>query len=320
MNLPEGLTDLAERPRSMWEGASSAQRYAAMDGGAVLVIGLLIGIFAFTGDDEEWEPAILYANLDYQEAAEITTRLAALGIEYNITDDVSTIVVPKEEVRDLRLMLAAEGFPKSGRMGYDIFEEAQLSMTDFLQQINHQRALQEELEMTLLELDGIRNARVHLVIPQPSLFTEEQNPVTASVTLTLISDTRLKPKQINAISHLVSASVEGLDTESVVILDSEGTMLSEEQDPLVSAANKQFRMQQSVERALEKKVQTLMDEVIGTNRSRVRVNVELDFSQQNRQEHMVTPGATQVVISEETNAAQRNRQSEITRLTERSAV
>ena len=301
MNLPEGLTDLADRPRGLWDQASQTQRYAGMAGVAVVVIGVVFGIMAMTGDDGEWEPAILYANLDYGETAEITNRLAALGFDYNLTEDASTIVVPKDQVRDLRLQLAGEGFPKSGRMGYKIFEEAQLTMTDFLQTVNHQRALQEELEITLLELDGVRNVRIHLVIPEPSLFTEEKNPVTASVTLTLVSNTRLKPKQIDAIGHLVSSSVEGLDMENVVIVDSEGNMLSEEQDPLVTAANKQFRLQQSVERSLEQKVQTLMDEVIGTNRSRIRINVELDFSQQNSQQQIVEPGAAQIVISEETN-------------------
>ena len=301
MNLPEGLTDVVERPRGLWDQASQTQRYAAMGGGAVLLIGLMFAIMSMGGGEDEWEPAILYANLDYQEAAEVTNRLAALGFDYNLTEDASTIVVPRDQVRDLRLQLAGEGFPKSGRMGYEIFEEAQLTMTDFLQRVNFQRALQEELETTLLNIEGVRNARIHLVIPEPSLFTEEQNPVTASVTLTLITRTRLKPRQIDAIGHLVSSSVEGLDLENVVIVDSEGNMLSEEQDPFVTAANKQFRMQQSVERALEQKVQTLMDEVIGTNRSRVRINVDLDFSQQSTQESIVSPGATQVVISEETN-------------------
>ena len=301
MNLPEGLSDLAERPRNIWAQAGQNQRYAILGGFVLVFLALFIGVMALGGNGEEWEPAILYANLDYQEAAEISNRLGAIGIDYKLTEDASTIVVPKDQVRDLRLQLAGEGFPKSGRMGYEIFEEAQLAMTDFLQKVNFQRALQEELEETLMDIEGVRNVRIHLVIPEPSLFTEEQNPVTASVTLALVSGTKLKPKKIDAIAHLVGASVEGLDVENVVIVDSEGNMLTEEKDPLVNLANKQFRMQQQVEYALEKKVQTLMDEVIGKDRSKVRVNVELDFSQQDRQEQVVTPGATQVIISEETN-------------------
>ena len=112
---------------------------------------------------------------------------------------------------------------------------------------------------------------------------------------------KLKPERIDAISYLVSASVEGLNTENVVITDAGGNLLSEEKDPLLKMANKQFEMQQQVENVLEKKVQTLMDQVIGTDRSRVRVNVRLDFDRTNIQKEIFEPGASQVVISEETN-------------------
>ena len=301
MNLPDGLTDIADRPRSWWESAPQTHRLGAIGGAVALLVVLIFGVTSMTEEEEDWDSAILYTNLDFFEAGEITTRLADLDVRYRLSSDGTAILVPKDEERDLRLKLAGEGYPKSGRIGYKIFEEAQLAMTDFLQRVNLKRALQEELEETILSIDNMRNVRVHLVTPEPSLFTEEQNPVTASVTLTMASGVKLKPKQINAIVHLVSASVEGLETESVVVLDSEGNMLSEEHDPLVSAANKQFRMQQSVERVLEKKVQSLMDEVIGRDRSRVRVNVELDFSQQESTVTEVNPGQNKIVVSEETN-------------------
>lgn len=304
MNLPDQLTGIADRPRGMWEGASTTQKIGVGGGAAALVIAILVAVFAMGGDGDDWDPAILYANLDYTEAAEVTTRLAALGIPHKLTDDASTIVVPDDEVRTLRLTLASEGYPKSGHIGYEIFDDTQLAMTDFLQRVNLRRALQGEMETTLMVIDGVKGARVHLVMPEPSLFTEEQNPVTCSVTLTLTSGFGLKDKQIAAISNLVSASVEGLDVERVVIVDSEGNMLSEEQDPLAKAANRQFQQQQQVERVLEKKVQTLLDEVIGKNRSKVRVNVALDFNQQETQESVVDPGASQVVLSEETNESQ----------------
>jgi len=304
MNLPEQLTSVTERPRSMWEEATTTQKAGVGGGAAALIIAIVVAVFAMGGGEDDWDPAILYANLDYTEAAEITTRLAALGIPHKLTDDASTIVVPDDQVRTLRLTLASEGYPKSGRMGYEIFDDSQLAMTDFLQTVNLRRALQGELEKTLMDIDGVKSARVHLVMPEPSLFTEEQNPVTASVALTLTSGFSLKPKQIIAITNLVSASVEGLDVEQVVIVDSEGNMLSEEQDPLAKAASRQFQQQQQVERVLEKKVQTLLDEVIGKNRSKVRINVALDFSQKNTQESVVDPVASQVVLSEETNESQ----------------
>jgi flagellar M-ring protein FliF len=305
MNLPDQITSVTDRPREWWAEAPQQQKIGAMGGAAVLVIAVVFGLMSLGGGDGDWDAQILYADLDYSEAAEISTRLNAVGIPFKLTDDASTIVVPDDKVREMRLMLAAEGFPRSGRMGYEIFDDSQLAMTDFLQDINKVRALQGELEETLSGIDGVNAARVHLVIPEESLFTEEQNPVTAAVNLTLGGRTALTPQQVDAIVNLVAASVEGLHNSQIVIVDQEGTMLTEEHDPLAQAANKQFRMQQKVENVLEKKVQSLMDEVIGSGRSKVRINVVLDFSQRHSDEVIFDPpSGSQIVISEETNERQ----------------
>lgn len=301
MNIPDQMTDMTERPRAWWAEAPVLQKGGAIGGGSVLIIGLIVAIFSMGGGDEDWNPAILYASLDYAEAAEVTTRLASLGIQHRLTEDATTIVVPDNEVRNLRLTLAAEGFPRTGHIGYEIFDDNQLAMTEFLQTVSLRRALQGELEKTLNTISGVRNSRVHLVIPEPSLFTEEQHPVTASVTLSLGSGAKLRDRQIEAMVNLISASVEGLDLANVVIVDSEGNMLSEERNPLAKAASRQFEQQQRVERALEEKVQGLLDGIIGKKRSKVRINVVLDFSQRVTRENVIDPGGSQVVLSEETN-------------------
>ena len=302
MNLPTQITDLIERLRTRWAEASPTQRYGAMGVGVSLLVAIIfVAVFSGGGEGDKWEGRILYANLEFEEAAEISNRLRIMEVPHRLTPDATTILVPEDQYMDLRIQLAGEGFPKSGRIGYEIFDDAQLAMTDFLQQVNYQRALQAELEETLVRIEGVRDARVHLVIPEPSLFTEKQNPVTASVQLTLEGNVKLKRERINAISYLISASVEGLDLDNVVIVDAGGNLLSEEKDPLVKMANKQFEMQQQVEKALERKVQTLMDQIIGTDRSRVRINASLKFDQENIQQEEFVPGASQVVISEETN-------------------
>ncbi len=300
MNLPTQVSDISERSQTWWNDAPPTQKYAALGGGVVGIILLVVAFTSFSGGEGKWDGRILYANLDFEEAAEISNRLRGLEVPHRLSGDATAILVPEDRHMDLRVQLAGEGYPKKGRIGYEIFDEAQLAMTDFLQKVNYQRALQGEIEETLTTIDGVRNARVHLVVPAPSLFTEEQNPVTASVTLTLDGGMKLKPKRIAAIGYLVSASVEGLDLENVVIIDSGGDLLSEGKDPLVKMANKQFELQQQVERVLERKVQTLMDQVIGKERSRVRINVVLDFNQTQTRETLYLPGASQVVISEET--------------------
>lgn len=301
MNLPTQVSDISGRSQEWWNDAPPVQKYGALGGGVVGLILIIFMLNSFAGGGEgEWEGRILYANLDFDEAAQISNRLRGMEVPHRLSPDATAIIVPEDRHMELRVMMAGEGFPKSGRIGYEIFDEAQLAMTDFLQKVNYQRALQSEIEETLTTIDGVRNARVHLVIPEPSLFTEEQNPVTASVTLTLEGNTRLRRERINAMIYLVSASVEGLEQEDVVIIDAGGNLLSEERDALVKMANKQFEMQQQVEKVLEEKVQTLMDQVIGKERSRVRINVDLDFDQKQSQRKLIEPGASQVVISEET--------------------
>jgi flagellar M-ring protein FliF len=302
MNLPTQISDITDRSRSWFEEAPPTQRNGVMGIGALLMALVIFAVSSGFGDGGgEWEGRILYANMEFEEVAEVSNRLRIMEVPHRLTSDATAILVPADQYMDLRIQMAGEGFPKSGRIGYEIFDEAQLAMTDFLQSVNYLRALQAELEETLVRIDGVRDARVHLVIPEPSLFTEEQNPVTASVQLTLESNVKLKRDRIDAISYLIGASVEGLDIENVVILDASGNLLTEENDPLVKMANKQFEMQQQIEKVLENKVQSLMDQVIGTDRSRVRVNVQLDFDRMNTQREVFEPGATQVIISEETN-------------------
>jgi flagellar M-ring protein FliF len=302
MNLPTQISDITDRSRSWFEEAPPTQRYGVIGIGALLVALVIFAVSSRLGDGGgEWEGRILYANMEFEEVAEVSNRLRIMEVPHRLTSDATAILVPADQYMDLRIQMAGEGFPKSGRIGYEIFDEAQLAMTDFLQSVNYLRALQAELEETLVRIDGVRDARVHLVIPEPSLFTEEQNPVTASVQLTLESNVKLKRDRIDAISYLIGASVEGLDIENVVILDASGNLLTEENDPLVKMANKQFEMQQQIEKVLENKVQSLMDQVIGTDRSRVRINVQLDFDRMNTQREVFEPGATQVIISEETN-------------------
>jgi flagellar M-ring protein FliF len=302
MNLPDQLTGMSERPQAWWSSAPQPQKFGVIGGAAALVIALVVGVLSMDGSEQEWEPAILYVGLEYEDAAEITTRLAATGIQYKLSEDATTITVPKDQVSNTRLTLAGEGFPKSGRIGYEIFDENQIAMTEFLQTVNLVRALQGELEETLSSIDGVRQARVMLVVPEESLFTEHQNPTTASVVLTLKGG-KLRDRQVEAVANLVSSSVEGLHKEHVVIVDQEGNLLSEEYDPLARAATKQFEMQRAVEFALEEKVQSLMDEVIGSGRSKVRINVDLDFSQKNSEERLYAPagGGGNQILSEETN-------------------
>ncbi len=175
MNIPAQVSEITERLQSWWSESDVLKRVGVFGGVTVIIIVALIMISALPQDTDEWEGRILYANLELSEAADISNYLRGLDVQHRLSQDATAIIVPEKRYMELRVQLAGEGFPKSGRIGYEIFDEAQLAMTDFLQKVNYQRALQAEIEQTLINIDGVRNSRVHLVIPEPSLFTEEQN-------------------------------------------------------------------------------------------------------------------------------------------------
>ena len=127
MNVPDQITGIVDRPREWWTEAPQAQKMGAAGGAAAVVIALIVALMTMSGEEEDWNPAILYTDLDYWEAAEITNRLTALGIPYKLTQDATAITVPDDQVRDLRLSLAGDGFPKSGTIGYEYRKAAALA-------------------------------------------------------------------------------------------------------------------------------------------------------------------------------------------------
>jgi len=215
-------------------------------------------------DEKDWGKTILYVDLGQKETAEIRDRLEALEIRHELTSDFSSIFVPESQVRFLRLRLAREGLPKKGRIGYEFFE-----------QHSYRGDLERELAKTLMGIEEVRSVRVQIIMPDSSLFIHKPEPLKASVTLFLTEGVHLKKEGIEAIAHLVSASVKGLEKENVVIVDPAGNLLSEETNTLTKITHEPFRQQQQVALVLEKRVQALLDGVIGEGNSIVHINVIL---------------------------------------------
>lgn len=223
----------------------------------------------------------LYANIEQQEAAKIVEYLKVNNIKYELVDNGATIKVEKERVLDTRLSLAQEGLPTSGIIGYEIFDRTNLGMSEFIQKLNYKRALEGELSKTINTLDEVKNSRVHLVIPERTLFEKDQKKPTASVTIHLHKDKNITQKSITGIQTLVAKSVEGLISEDVSVLDHKGKLLSESPIDVNSVAgltSQQLDQQRKVEDYLTNKVQSLLDNVIGTDNSSIRINAELDFT------------------------------------------
>ena len=167
---------------------------------------------------------VLFSELSTDDAAKIHTKLNEIKVPYKIIG--TTIKVPSMHVYETRLLLANEGLPKGSFVGYEIFDKVSLGQTDYLQRLNFQRALEGELSRTISSLETVDFARVHLVIPRPTIFSEKEKKVSASVIITTVGGSTLSKKNVLAVTHLVSSSVEGLEPNEVTIIDSNGNLLS----------------------------------------------------------------------------------------------
>lgn len=275
-----GLKEVGERLKNRWQGLSARQKTLS------LLTGIpLLAAFAFLLN---WvgktEMAPLFTNLDAKEAAAIVEQLKESQVEYQLADQGATVLVPKKDLYDLRLEMAASGIATGGDMGWELFDRSNLvGLTDFDRNLNYQRALQEELRRTIIQLDEVDQARVHLVLPEKSVFVEEETPPSASVALKLKPGKSLAPQNVRAIVLLVANSVEGLKGENVNVIDMEGNVLSdslaeESTANLTGSAQKQHEMKQMFERQIESQIQSLLDRIFGPGKAIAVINADLDFA------------------------------------------
>jgi flagellar M-ring protein FliF len=224
---------------------------------------------------------VLFSNLEQADAAKIVENLKEKAIMYELKDNGSTILVPENTVMDTRLSLASEGLPENSVVGYELFDKTNLGMSEFVQKLNYRRALEGELAKTIASLEEVKKARVHLVIPEKTLFKADQKTPTSSVTLHMKSGRSISKISIQGIQNLISGSVEGMKTEDVVVLDSKGKILSDaaiDENSVAGLTATQLTQQNRVEEHLTGKVQSLLDGVLGAGNSQVRVSAELDFT------------------------------------------
>jgi flagellar M-ring protein FliF len=220
--------------------------------------------------------ALLYSNLDLKEASEITTNLDQAGIKYEAKGDGSTIMVQRDQVAKARMLLANKGLPTAGSVGYEIFDNAPaLGQTEFVQNLDNQRALEGELARTIRTLRGISSARVHLVMPKRELFSDEAQQPTASVVLGL-SGNDLNGDQVRAIRNLIAGAVPNLKPTNVTVVDDRNHLLAAggEDDNALNGAG--LAHKNEVEEALRKRVKEIVEGVVGQGAARVTVTADLD--------------------------------------------
>jgi flagellar M-ring protein FliF len=269
---------------------------------AVVAVGVLIGMIALVNLVNRPTYAMLFSNLTEQDASKIVDKLREKSVPYTLEDGGKSILVPRQQLYELRLSLASEGLPHSSTIGYEIFDRANLGVSDFAQKINYRRALEGEISRTILQLDEVEGVRVHIVTPEKALFREDEKPPTASVVLKLKSGKPLARGVAQGIAHLIASSVEGMDASNVTIVDSRGTMLSDntKANSLTALTSTQYELQQKVESYLAQKAQTLLEGALGMGNSMVQINAELDFRQVDRTLEQYDPDNT-TVRSEQTS-------------------
>lgn len=264
-----------QRMKAVWQKVGLVQR--------VLLIAIVVTFALVGGLLVHWagkpDMRMLYHELAPEEAAQITEKISEQGIAYELRNGGTSIYVPQEKVYQLRLDLVKDGLPAGDQGGYKIFENEKIGVSPFVQNVNLKRALQEELAKSIQMIDGVAHARVHIVRSEQTFLTTDTGKTTASVVLRLRPGYRLSALNIASITHLVSGSVEGLTSENVTVIDSQGRLLSgESDDTMAGGAGTVQDYRERVEHNLEDKVEELLTTVLGPGRAKVRVHAVVDMN------------------------------------------
>ena len=290
-NFQDFLGQLGERFNELSQG----KKVAALSLVALALASLLVMSLWLKAPDYQ----LLYANLSQEDAGAIVEKLKNQKIPYEVSNGGRTIRVASDMIHETRLQLAGEGLPEGSDVGLEMFEDTPLGMTDFIQKINFQRALQGELTRTIKTLDAVAQVRVHLVIPKDNLFRKQKPKGKASITLKLKSGKSLSEGQIQGIVHLVSASVGSIEASNVVIVDVNGNLLSGGKEPsegaMMSTSN--FKHKLRVQKELQAKIIKMLEDALGSGKVIAKISTDLDFEQVERTEEIFDPDS-QVVRSE----------------------
>lgn len=296
--LNEFFRNMSEKIGGFWGSLTPVKRI-----GLIAVITVVFGaLLSLLFIKDAKEMAYLYPNLSEQDNNEIVAELRKQRVTNFIMDDKG-IQVPADQVIPLRLKLAEEGMPTRGMIGWEKFDDQDFTRTEFEQNINKLRAIQGELARTISSLDGITSARVHIVIPKKSLFQEDDQEPTAAIYIKHTRGKEPNARQVKAIAHLVSRSVEGLNPEKVTIINQEGKMLTkvESDDPTTKMTQEMLTYRRTVEAELGAKIKSLVGRVVGQDRVDAKVDVEVDFTQEEQNISDIDPDRVVVLSSNTTN-------------------
>jgi len=272
------LEQNARRLAGTWQGLTPIRK-GMLAGTGVALLAVLFLVYSWSANPSY---VTLYSGLDPSDSGEIVEQLRSRGVNYRLEQGSAAISVPESQLDELRVDFASQGLPEGGHVGFEIFEGNAFTATDFVQRLNFQRGLQGELERTIETFPAVSGARVHIVLPERTLFREDDEPATASVVLQMQPGRALSMNEITGVAHLVSGAVAGLDKDHITILDAQGAILFDGNTStaggLAFTANQQ-QLQRELEQSLTRDAQQLLDSTLGVAKSAVSVRARLNFDQ-----------------------------------------
>ena len=262
------------------------------------------GLATFSHWNRERDYRPLYSELSPEDAAAVLAKVRESGSDFRLSDNGASVLVPSGKVAELRLQLAAAGVPKSGRIGFELFDKANFGASDFAEQVNYHRALEGELERSVMSLAEVEQARVHITLAKDSVFLESRQPAKASVLVKLRNGSQLSAQNVAAICQLTASAVEGLAPEAVSVVDTRGNLLNrarksatdESGEP--SEATLDYR--QKVEHDVLAKVNGTLEPLLGADKFRATVSVDCDFTSAEQSEETFDPTKSVMVSSQKT--------------------
>ena len=258
---------------------------------AAATLALMAGIWLWS---QKVEYRVLFANFNDRDGGAIVASLQQMNVPYKYSDGGTAILVPENMVHDARLKLASQGLPKGGNVGFELMENQKLGISQFLEQVNFQRALEGELARSVQSLASVQTARVHLALPKASVFVRDQQKPTASVILSLYPGRFLDQQQVSAIVHLVASSVPELSPKAVTIVDQNGNLLSDttKQAQTNTLDPTQLKYVQDMQQDIVKRVESIIAPIVGNGNVRAEATADVDFARSEQASEAYKPNQT----------------------------
>jgi flagellar M-ring protein FliF len=271
---------------------------------AGIAAALLVTICAISGlmhwrHEQDFRP--LFTGMSPDDAAAVVQKLKESGVEYRIGDNGATVSAPAEKIDELRLDMAASGLPKTGRVGFELFDKTNLGITDFAEHVNYERAIEGELERTIRTLSEVEQARVHVTFPKDSVFIDSREPAKASVLVQLRPGATLLPQNVTAITNLVASAVQGLTPDNVSVVDMQGNLLNRPHKDLLDGSDQAdgvLEYKHEIEKDLAAKVESTLEPLLGAGKFRVGVSADCDFTTTDQSDEVLDPTRSVMVSSQ----------------------